>query len=344
MIGGGYGTGRELTEFFLISGPTGGFLGILAATLAFSLVMAVSFELSRLTKSYDYRSFLKQVIGSGWVAFDIAYLILLLIVLAVLGAASGEVAAQTLNIPPLVGVLVMFVVVGILVFYGTALIERVLAGWSFLLYAVYLIFFIFCLRTFHDEMAINTESYPVGENWAWNGLRYAGYSLALVPAILFSLRHIETRRQAVTAGLLAGVIGMLPAGLFFVAMIAFYPAILEESVPALFMLNQLGADWLTLLVQLILFGTFIETGTGLLHSFNERVAASLHAGGRQLAPIARPIIAVVLLTLAVFPATYIGLISLIANGYGYLAYAFMLLFALPVLTYGAYKAFVAARP
>jgi uncharacterized membrane protein YkvI len=33
VIGGGYATGRELAEFFLPSGPRGGLLGILLATV-----------------------------------------------------------------------------------------------------------------------------------------------------------------------------------------------------------------------------------------------------------------------------------------------------------------------
>ncbi len=33
VIGGGYGTGRELVEFFLREGPAAGYLGMLVATL-----------------------------------------------------------------------------------------------------------------------------------------------------------------------------------------------------------------------------------------------------------------------------------------------------------------------
>ena len=33
VIGGGYGTGRELVEFFLTEGPAGGYLGMLVATV-----------------------------------------------------------------------------------------------------------------------------------------------------------------------------------------------------------------------------------------------------------------------------------------------------------------------
>ena len=90
MIGGGYATGRELVEFFLSAGPVGGLLGLLAATLGFSAIAALSFEFARITKSYNYRHFFKQLLGNYWFLFEIAYFILGLLVLAVIGAAAGE--------------------------------------------------------------------------------------------------------------------------------------------------------------------------------------------------------------------------------------------------------------
>ena len=41
IIGGGYGTGRELVEFFLIEGPVYGLINMLVATIIWSLVLAV---------------------------------------------------------------------------------------------------------------------------------------------------------------------------------------------------------------------------------------------------------------------------------------------------------------
>ena len=58
IIAGGYGTGRELVEFFLQYGPVGGLLGmLLPATILMGVFCAIAFELARLTRSYDYRNF-----------------------------------------------------------------------------------------------------------------------------------------------------------------------------------------------------------------------------------------------------------------------------------------------
>jgi len=75
IIGGGYATGRELVEFFLGSGPTGGLLGMLVATVLFSFASALCFELARLTRSFNYRSLLQQLLGKGWFVYEIAYFV-----------------------------------------------------------------------------------------------------------------------------------------------------------------------------------------------------------------------------------------------------------------------------
>ena len=61
VIGGGYGTGRELVEFFLLLGPKNGILGMIVSMIIWCVVLACTFELSRQFRSYDYRSFLIKI-------------------------------------------------------------------------------------------------------------------------------------------------------------------------------------------------------------------------------------------------------------------------------------------
>jgi len=74
IIGGGYGTGRELVEFFLSAGPIYGLVNMAIATIIWSVVLAVCFEFSRMGGHYEYRSFLKSILGKGWIAYEYLYL------------------------------------------------------------------------------------------------------------------------------------------------------------------------------------------------------------------------------------------------------------------------------
>ena len=109
LIGGGYGTGRELVEFFLSYGPLGGLLGmLLVSTVMWSLLLAVTFEFSRKFRAYDYRTFFKILLGPFWFIFEIIYFLYMLIVLAVVGSAAGILLQDNFGIPYLVGVIFIF--------------------------------------------------------------------------------------------------------------------------------------------------------------------------------------------------------------------------------------------
>ena len=340
VIAGGYGTGREIVEFFLTLGPLRGLLAmVLVTTTIWSLVAAVSYEMARRFQTYEYRSFFRRLLGRGWIGFEICYAALLLLVLAVIGAAAGSIVQETFGLPYSTGVIGILLAVGALVFLGSAAIERVMSGWSLVLYAVYVILMVWSFRRFGPQIG---EAFviPPGtwatREWVIGGVRYAAYNLALVPVVLFAVRHIRTRREALSAGVLTGVIGIVPAVMFYTAMAGHYPEILVRPVPANHLLEQLGSRPFQLAFQLVLFGTLIETGTGMIHAVNERLAAAFGERGLVLPRLARPATALILLGCALL-LTRFGLVDLIAKGYGTLTWFFLAIYVIPVLTLGVWK-------
>ena len=339
LVGGGYATGRELVEFFLSSGPIGGLLSLIVTTVIWSVVLAVSFEFARVTKSYDYRSFFKQLLGPFWILFEIAFITLALLVISVLGSATGVLFSESFGVSPLIGIVAMMTIIGLLAFYGSKTVERFLAGWSFVLYAAYILYFILWLASFGDQIVANFAATPIGDGWLGGGIRYAGYNMVGVIAVLFCLRHITTRKDAIVAGILAGPLAIIPGLLFYIAMVGFYPEVTQQPVPVNFMLGELNIPALQILFQLVLFGTFIETGLGMIHAVNERIADVYTEKQKEMPKWIRPIVAVVLLIISIFLATYLGIISLIAQGYGVLTYAILLIYVLPILTIGIWRIF-----
>lgn len=337
IIGGGYATGRELVEFFLLSGPVGGLLGMAVATIVFSLVAAVSFELARMTRSYNYRSFFKQLLGRAWFLFEIGYVLLGLLVLAVVGAAAGEMVATHLGFDQAYGTVTLMTLVGLLVFWGTGLIERVLAGWSVLLYITYAIFVGLYLSRYWGDFTRVLNGAEVYPNWWLGGIRYAGYSLAVIPIIFFCVKHMESRRDALTAGVLAGPLAMIPALLFYLAMVATWPSVAEAAVPADHMMQRLGTGWLKGIFYLVVFGTFVETGTAFIHAVNERIDEVYLQSGRHMPRWIRPCVAVFALVLAVVLAAKVGLIDLIAQGYGTITWFMIAIYVVPLLTWGVWR-------
>jgi len=335
VIAGGYGTGREIVEFFLTLGPTNGLLAMLVSTAIWSAVCAVSFEFARTFARYDYRGFFKALLGRGWWLFEVCYVAQLALVLAVIGAAAGSMLEETFGLPYALGVTGIVAAVGWLVFAGSRWIERALAAWSFVLYATYVVFFVWSLARSGGVHAATVPG-PTGTGWLVGGLKYAAYNLAAVPAVLFVIRHATSRRDALTAGILAGPIGILPGFLFYLAMIPHYPTILASPAPAATLLGVLGSHAFAILFQIVLFGTLIETGTGMIHAVNERIASVFEEHGRPMPRGIRPAVAATVL-LAALGLTSFGLVALIARGYGTLTWGFLAVFVLPVLTWGVWR-------
>ena len=336
-IAGGYGTGRELVEYFLKYGPLGGLLGMfLITTLMWSVILAVSFEFSRKFKAYDYRTFFKKLLGPFWFLFEIIYAVQIFLVLAVIGSAAGIILRDNFGVPYMVGVFIMLAAVGFLTFKGKSLIENFLSLWSIILYLVYAVFFVVALLKFGPMIQKNFASGMILPKWALGGFKYALYNLGTVPAVLFCLNHIESRKEAVTAGILGGFIGIIPGALFFVSVVGYYPGVLPEEIPAVFLLQKADVPLLLIIFQLVLFGTLIETGTGFIHSVNERIQSTLRAKGKELLRWQRPIVALIMLLIALGISTF-GLINLIAKGYGTAAWGFLIAYIIPLLTIGIYK-------
>jgi uncharacterized membrane protein YkvI len=86
----------------------------------------------------------------------------------------------------------------------------------------------------------------------------------------------------------------------------------------------------------MLFGTLIQTGTGMIHGVNERIASALAARGRQLPSWVRAAIAVILLLLSLGLARF-GIIALVASGYGSISWGIFVVYVVPLMTFGVYK-------
>ena len=339
IVAGAYGSGKELEQFFLGLGPISGLMGMTVTAIIFSIVLMASFEFSRRFRLFDYRSFFKILLGRGWPIFEILYVALMILVISIVGAAAGDILRDTFGLPAFLGTVGIMILIALLVFYGTPAIERFLALWSFVLYATYLLFLGWHLVQNGGQIAENLGASSVSPGWLKSGVAYGGYNLAAIPAILFCVRHLAKRRDALVAGFLGGILGMLPAILFFIAMIGQFDTLVAEEaggrLPVTILISALnGAGFFAYLFPIVLFGTFVETGAALIHGVNERVAHTFAERSVIMPNWMRPAVAVAILIIAIVVADAIGITNLVAQGYGSITWGFLLIYPLPLLTYG----------
>ena len=345
VIGGGYATGRELAEFFLSNGPWGGLFAILFATVLFSIFCSLTFVAARRFQAYDYKSFFKQLLGPAWHLFELAYLIFVILILAVYGAAAGAIGNAVFGAPLWAGTVILAACIAGVVAFGNRAVERLFRDVSYYLYAIYGAFIVLALWKFGALVPQGFVANPQTSGWALSGITYFGYNIVGAVVILPVLRHLLRDRDAVIAGTIAGPLTMLPALFFFIPMVAFYPEVQSATLPSDFMLQRIGIPAFHILFQAMIFSALLESGTSSVHAINQRIdQALLTHYGKQLTHPQRLAIAMVVLVGCMFLASRFGLVALIATGYRALAYILLATFILPLITVGTWKLVHTRRP
>jgi uncharacterized membrane protein YkvI len=272
------------------------------------------------------------------VLFEGAYVLFIILILAVYGAAAGAIGASLLGLPAIVGTAALAASIVAVVTFGNTSVEKMFAWVSYLLYAVYAIFIVLAFTSFGDRIAVGFEAGGPMTGWVTGGMVYAGYNLIGAVVVLPVIRHLTSNRDAVIAGALSGPLATLPALLFFIAMIGFYPEITTATLPSDFLLQRLDVPLFHLVFQLMIFSALLESGASSVHAINERIARTLHnSRGITLSNRARLLIALALLIGCMFVADRFGLVALIATGYRALAYVLIAVYVIPVLTLGVWR-------
>lgn len=347
LIGGGYGTGAEIARYFGSHGLLGGLLGLGVTAAAWAILCAVTFEFARVFRTYDYGSMMHRLLGRARFLYDLCFYAMLLLVLGVVNATAGAALHALTGLPPWVGVALLSFGVVVLVLGGTEAIERALSLWAYVLYAVFTLFLAAVFLRFGPAVAAELRRGEITPGWLSGGLKYAAYNLLCVSMILYTLRDLKTRREAVTCGVLAGLLGAAPALPLLLAMGCDLPAALASETPVTAIFERLETPWLYALFEIVLFGTLVETAAGFIKALEDRIERALFRGrsfelaqhtpagsARSSWPwLARPLITGTVTALGICVSTF-GLTDLIDKGYGAICYGALCLFALPMLTAG----------
>ncbi len=345
LIGGGFATGREIVEYGAKFGSLGWIAGIVIF-LGFTLMAFLTFELARQFKAYDYRNLLIPLIGKAWILFDILYIVMVLLVIAVMSSATGEILKSTVGLNYWVGVLLCAVLVGLLNFYGKRLIERLKTFGTIALYTAYIIFGALVISSTWGEaknvLSLGDTSFIPGEVSVWavigSGILYVGYCLTVYPAALFTVRRQTSRKETMWAGIISGFLMCIPWFITYFCILGFYPSqkVLSASVPWLVMLENLGPG-VMIMFGVVVGWTLVETATGMIHGLLDRIDAHMHENfEKHLSQTQSGLIALSALGFAVLLAQ-VGIIDLISMGYRSIAYGVIVVYALPILTIGSYK-------
>ena len=300
----------------------------------------LSFEACRRWQVFDYKSLLKKLLGRWWFVYEITYIPLVILIIAVMASAAGEILSETLGFPTWGGVLLIIVLVGFLNYMGETFISIMKTWGTLALFAAYTAFGLLVFTKYNEEISHTLFTAQSGDQpgvlpLVWTGIIYVGYNLAVFPASFFTLKKFETTSQSLIAGTAAGLLMTIPWFLTFFAIMAFYPSaeVMDAPVPWLRMLQGFG-PYLIVVFGVVVGWTLVETATGTIHAFIIRLNEDVkQSRGRSLKSWHKAGISFIALGLALV-LSRVGIIDLIAKGYSFMAIGMILFFAVPLLYHG----------
>jgi Uncharacterized membrane protein len=334
-IGGGFGSGREIVEFIGRYGVNG-LIAIVIGAIFLFIALYLSFEVSRVFRAYDYRTWSKQFLWRFWPIFDILYIIMAWIVIAVVGAAAGFMISDIVGIPFPVAAAIVIIIVGLLHFFGRRALEAFWVIGTIGLYAMYIILWIYVLYAKGGESITNISAgLSQGTLWnaTWDGFRYTMYNLVVVIPALAFVDRFKSRMESVIASIAAVLLVYGAATVIWLCFMAYYPKVIDMTVPWYEILKELGAGWVLAVYIFWIFYTLIETSLGMIYGIVRRVDAHLRVYGRGLTRSTEALLAGISILIAIVTAQ-VGLVALVAKGYGTMAYGFLLFYFLPLLIIG----------
>ena len=184
LMAGGFGTGREIVEYFSSNGALGALLGMGLAFLIFSIIISMTFALSQRYSLYNYHSFFRKLAGRYSFLYDIVYILTLILVMSIVGSAAGTLLMQVFALPYFLGVFLLYAVVGALLFFGEEFVTRFLSLATITVYLVLILVIGVVLSDPGNEIIKKLYVFDIESGWYIDGTKYALYNLAGIPGLV----------------------------------------------------------------------------------------------------------------------------------------------------------------
>ena len=344
IFGGGAATGLEFVTYLSSNGPVGGILALAAFTLVNFIVIFLCYELSRLYKRYDYRSFSKIILGKLYFLYEISLTLALLSVIAYSTTGGATALADLFGvsrhlITPIVLVLVIY-----LLYKGRRLIELSMMGTTVLLLATVMFLAVGTIVLHGDTIAQQLQDVSIDfGNFADRVSVYAIGATAFTPIVLFSSTELRSRTEVLVAGSVCAIALSVPGLCMHLAFLSHYPEVLEQAIPNAWIATQVMPGWFTAFFVVTLNVVILQTAVGGLQGIIEVIDAwKVNKVGKALSSWAHVGIASTCLLICLGLSAF-GVQRLLGWMYDIFFWQFFAIFFVPLICVGGYKVFKAQR-
>ncbi|MFZ7103965.1 MAG: hypothetical protein ACOWWO_15105 [Peptococcaceae bacterium] len=340
-FGGGFASGRQAVEFYNSFGWYAIFTPLISVTIM-ALVYYYAWDFTVVKKTYDYKNWANQFFKPYEKVFanlyEIMFNLILLTATAVAFATGGATIATTLGTPYIFNTIVIAIAIFFLTIFGADLIRKAASYMGILIIVGLLVIYGANLIARLPQIMEILKTAPSPQGFwpaLWNAIVYAGFQATLIGSFVAVSDVLEDRAAARKATIYGYIINGGLLLLASVVLMSFYPEILPESVPMIYVLRHgVGAGWMEIIISLLILLGVISTGVNLIYGGAKRMIGIWPSGGDVKRERKRNIIASAIYVLITWGIALFGLIPLVAKGYGYIGYVSIFVIIIPVLIKG----------
>ncbi len=345
-FGPGFATGAFSTTYYVQHGAPG-ILTPLIAMVVTGGVMYFMTEYARANGTQNYRPFALKCFGSKFgevmsILYDITFLLMVMCAGGLALSGEGNILLAQLHIPYFIGISATVVISALLCLYGSKLLAM---SSKYMMYAIIAVVLIITVMSLafgnHDLPGAFANSAANARNPGWgkailDGLLYGCFQSTVVFNVMSVSDVLEDRREsrkAIGTGYVITVVLMI-AFVFTLFSYTNVYDICSESVPVLWVLQNLGFGWLTGIYVLLMTLAVLSTTAGLANAgcarFDKLFSFIKNVYWRRV------IITVLLLGLAALGASF-GMTALMRKGTSLVGYIGIPVLVIPAFTWVAAK-------
>lgn len=344
--GGGFATGNQANQFYVVSG----LMGIVSAALAMQLLSLTVRQAMVMYNSRGLQNY-KQLLETLFhpydkmeLLFEIFYYIMVLMATSSSIAGAGELLKSAIGLNYYVAVAFVGVILLALTIFGADLVRKASSAMSVLILLCALTIFLFGIKTKADVIGDifrggwNLSATPKAIGKAF---QYAGFQCACIPTMIGCCSVLSGKKECAKSMWISFAMNTLALCLSVLMLLGWKDVYLSvqggATIPTLTICREMGITPLVWAYNICLFLCLISTGVGavfgVINRFGELPALTKRISNQSTR---RLCLALLVIAAAVF-VSLAGLTNIIKYGYSYCGYLGIAVVVIPFLTVGVIK-------
>ena len=343
--GGGFATGNQANQFFVISGwwgPASAVLAILLLALTVRQAMTM-YNLHGLSNYKELFHVLYHPFDKLELVFEVYFFIMTLMATSASIAGAGTLFQDVMHIPYGVAILFVGLILLLLTIFGADLVRKVSTVMSLLILICALTIFVVGIANRPMEiMAVFEEGPQLSQlpGALLRSFQYAGFQSASIPTMVVCGTVLLNKKEcgkSMWISFAMNALALCLAVFMLTGWQSYYSGVEGGTViPTLTVCKALNIGALAWAYYICLLLCFLSTGVTSVFGFTERFEKTKVFSGIRQENLRRGVVALLIMAVSM-GISLVGLSSIVKYGYGYCGYIGIAIIVVPFLTVGVYK-------